>query len=97
MYNLDTKHRPGTQIIGGDMLSRRPDHIKAEDPVQTMFPTAKFIGGTLIQLVDNAEIKEAQEQDLFSQSLIANLRSSKKQIPIKPEWTLEEDLLQHFK
>ena len=97
MYNIQLQHKPGAQLIGADMMSRRPDHIKAEDPVQTMFPTAKFIGGTLIQLVDNAEIKEAQEQDLFSRSLIANLRSSKKQTPIKPEWTLEEDLLQHFK
>ena len=66
MYNIQLQHKPGAQLIGADIMSRRPDHIKAEDPVQTMFPTAKFIGGTLIQLVDNAEIKEAQEQDLFS-------------------------------
>lgn len=48
MYNILLQHKPGTQLISADMLSRRPDHIKAEDPIQSMFPTAKFIGNLLI-------------------------------------------------
>ena len=93
MYNLDTKHRPGTQLIGADMLSRRPDHPKAEDPVQNMFPLFKSINRTLVDSIDDKDIQQAQEADEFSRNLIANLRTKAKNSPVKPEWSYSGDLL----
>ena len=83
-------HKPGTKMIPSDILSRRPDYIKAPDEHRLLLPLHKvaieFSDQSLIE-----EIKEAQSNDTLGTKIRIPLKS--KLHPTNPKWSLSDGLL----
>ena len=69
LFNIELAYKPGTKLIVPDLLSWRPDHERAEDPVETLFPNAIFVKAVLLEPITHDTLLQGQTNNPELQNL----------------------------